>query len=94
MKVVLLDGCRIEDAAAMHAAFARALDLPDWYGANLDALHDVLTETTEQIGVITVNTARLAKNLGRRWHPFLRLMKDLKQNRPGFDFCMDPLFRE
>lgn len=93
MKIVILDGERIPDAAAMHAVFARDLDLPAWYGANLDALHDVLTETTEEIGVITVHSAQLARNLGRRWHPLLRLFAELKSSRPGFDYSIDPVFR-
>lgn len=90
MKIVLLDGDRIEDRAALHAAFSDALDLPAWYGANLDALHDVLTERTDEIGVIIVNTVRLARNLGRTWYPFLCLMEDLKRERPGFYTCIEP----
>ena len=90
MKTIVLDGGQITDAAAMHAVFARELALPEWYGANLDALNDVLTESTEEIRVITLHTAQLAKNLGRRWHPLLRLFMDLRAHRPGFDYCIDP----
>ena len=42
MKTIVLDGGQITDAAAMHAVFARELALPEWYGANLDALNDIL----------------------------------------------------
>ena len=27
-----------------HSTLAKALNFPDWYGGNLDALHDLLTE--------------------------------------------------
>ena len=36
----------IADKETLHARIAAALDFPDWYGHNLDALYDLLTETT------------------------------------------------
>lgn len=33
----------IKNRADLHAALAQALNFPDWYGGNLDALHDLLT---------------------------------------------------
>ena len=40
----IIDGRRMTTRADAHAELARALDFPDWYGANLDALYDVLTD--------------------------------------------------
>lgn len=39
-----LDCSRIADSAALHQALAELLSLPEWYGRNLDALYDCLTE--------------------------------------------------
>lgn len=36
----------VKTKADLHAALARALDFPAWYGGNLDALHDLLTAIT------------------------------------------------
>lgn len=36
--------CAGLDREALYAALAEALQLPDWFGANLDALYDVLTD--------------------------------------------------
>ena len=36
----VLDGARIPDRAALHRALAEGLRFPEWYGGNLDALHD------------------------------------------------------
>ena len=36
--------CAGLDKEAFYAALAEALELPDWFGANLDALYDVLTD--------------------------------------------------
>ena len=35
-----------------YAELRRALDLPDWTGANLDALWDVLTDLTEPTALV------------------------------------------
>ena len=43
MRVVLLNGYQIRDRRELHTHLARVLELPDWYGANLDALLDCLT---------------------------------------------------
>ncbi len=94
MKVVLLDGNRIKNSDDLHAAFAEALDLPDYYGRNLDALYDVLTETTEEIGVILVNNEKLADALGARWTGLLRLLVDVRRLRRGFHVSLDPFDEE
>lgn len=44
MKIVTVDCAGIADKAALHQAFAAALTFPDYYGNNLDALYDCLTE--------------------------------------------------
>ena len=43
LKNVTVD-CRGLDKKALYAALADALELPDWFGANFDALYDVLTD--------------------------------------------------
>ena len=92
MKAVFLDGNRIENMAGIHAAFSEALDFPEYYGANLDALHDMLTEmTADDIIVIAVNTEKLASNVGkRRWKSFLRLMGDMEGSGAAFRFFPEP----
>lgn len=42
--VVTLDAGAWNDEAAMHRAVAEALDFPDYYGENLDALNDCLSD--------------------------------------------------
>jgi len=94
MKTVFLDGNRIASAQDMHDEFSRALDFPEWYGNNLDALHDMLTESTEEIGVILVNTDKLGETLGGRWTALLRLLVDMKRERRGFHVLMEPFAGE
>lgn len=44
MKRVELIGAQLADKERLHDILAERLELPDWYGRNLDALHDCLTE--------------------------------------------------
>ena len=41
---VWLDARRMEERGEAHAYLRERLDLPDYYGRNLDALYDCLTE--------------------------------------------------
>ena len=40
----VLDGSSVGSREALHRTLAAGLRLPDWYGGNLDALHDCLSE--------------------------------------------------
>ena len=43
----------IADKETLHARIAAALDFPDWYGHNLDALMDCLTDLDETAVTLT-----------------------------------------
>ena len=47
MKRVELIASQLTDKEVLHDVLAEALQLPEWYGRNLDALHDCLTELTD-----------------------------------------------
>ena len=44
MKHVILDGNILGDVAKVHDYLKEMLDFPEYYGNNLDALHDCLTD--------------------------------------------------
>jgi len=46
-RFVLADCSACEDKKAVLKELGRAFAFPDWYGANLDALYDCLTDLTE-----------------------------------------------
>ena len=78
MQYVFLNGAHIRSNAELHAAFADALDLPEEYGNNLDALHDVLTDRAQPLGIVIVNETLLREHLSRRAGGFFRLLRDLQ----------------
>ena len=48
MKQITINCAQIGTMAEMHAILARKLNFPQWYGRNLDALHDCLTAICEE----------------------------------------------
>lgn len=44
VSTIVLNGAELTDRETAHAYLARMLSFPDWYGNNLDALYDCLTE--------------------------------------------------
>ena len=51
----IIDFSGVTSAEAFHNLLAQKLDLPDWYGHNLDALYDCLTELPEPVNLILKN---------------------------------------
>ena len=90
MKTVFLDGEKLRERADLFRAFETALDLPLETGRNLDALNDVLTERTDEIGVILVHPEAMEAAFPAFSEAFFRLMRDLQKHRPGFFFTDSP----
>ena len=44
MKQIILDGNILADASKVHDYLMEMLEFPEYYGKNLDALHDCLTD--------------------------------------------------
>ena len=48
MKEIVINCANIVSMAQIHEILARELNFPQWYGRNLDALHDCLTAISEE----------------------------------------------
>ncbi|MBE6910119.1 MAG: barnase inhibitor [Ruminococcaceae bacterium] len=60
----LIDGALIQSREALHDSLARQLALPEWYGRNLDALFDCLTDLREETEIRLVHAEELFAHLG------------------------------
>ena len=55
MKEIIIDCKGITEKDALIKLFARQLQLPEWFGGNMDALYDCLTDLEEPTHVILRN---------------------------------------
>lgn len=67
-----------------YAALRDALDLPDWTGANLDALWDVLTDLTEPTVLIWHGYATFAMARPDPWRRVLAVLEERAALQPPF----------
>ncbi len=64
MKVYILDASRFTSKSAAHEYIKDVLSFPDYYGKNLDALDDCLSEMSLDVGVIMTNFDAASSMLG------------------------------
>ena len=83
---VILDGKAMVDRVAAHSHLAERLELPTWYGRNLDALYDVLTEIGRDTEIVLQAPAAVAENLGRYGEALLRTMQEAAEDNPHLIF--------
>ena len=72
----VLDVSACESAEELYRALAEGLYFPAWYGGNLDALHDCLTDLHEPTELIVRGETALDALLGRRANAFRRVLDD------------------
>lgn len=60
---IILDGRTVDSRETLHQRLSELLHLPVWYGRNLDALHDCLTELRDPSPSASSTRTRFA----RRW---------------------------
>lgn len=67
-----------------YAAVRTALELPDWTGANLDALWDVLTDLTEPTALVWRRYATFAVARPGPWQRILAVLEERVGQDPPF----------
>ena len=88
MNRVQLSAAAWDTPEKAHADLARALKFPDYYGHNLDALHDCLTELSDTQLVIT-DCAAVSGQM-EKWPGFLSVFFDSAGENPGLDIRLLP----
>lgn len=79
---LLLDGRAIADRELLHDTLQRGLSLPPYYGRNLDALHDLLEERTEDTEIALIHAAALRQTLGRYGEKLLNVLRQAAEENP------------
>ncbi len=75
---ILIDCARIDGSREFHYALAQQLQFPEWYGNNLDALHDCLTDIHEG----TILTFTSWSHLAAFGQGFRRCLEDAESKNP------------
>lgn len=74
----VVDLAGVRSAARLHAALAETLPLPEQYGRNLDALHDVLTEFGPRWHIVF-------RNAGAAMNGLRAVCEDAMAETPGLE---------
>lgn len=69
----------------VHDYLAQTLPLPDWYGRNLDALYDCLTEW-EDVTLLITHTEQAPVS----FRPVRRVLSDAAEENPGLEVDFQP----
>lgn len=75
---ICLDGRKMIDKESLHTYLAETLALPAYYGRNLDALHDCLTEMNE-VEIEVTHREELLAALGKYGETLLRLFAEVEK---------------
>jgi RNAse (barnase) inhibitor barstar len=76
MKSCTIDGGSIADAAAAYRELGAAFDAPGYFGANPDALWDVITEYSgEPVEIVWLDAARSAERLGPAFEKIVAVLQ-------------------
>lgn len=79
MNEYFIDCAALTDRTAAHEYLKRALSLPEYYGHNLDALYDCLTEMS---GCIELLDVPAAGQLGEYGQSMLETFRDAARENP------------
>lgn len=79
---LIIDGTLIQNREALHDLLSRELQLPEWYGRNLDALQDCLTDRRQPVDIILLHQETLMENLGMYGAMFRKVLLDAARENP------------
>lgn len=79
-KVFYIDMSEVTTNEEFQELLVKELPLPDYYGKNLDALNDVLTEMGNGWNIIFYNTKFAKKKLGKYYDALKRLCMEVSED--------------
>ena len=82
MRYAIIEGAAVSSMDRLHRLLAEQLDFPAWYGGNLDALYDCLTDLTEETSIVLLHSQAAAETLGAGYDRFCRVLKDAASENP------------
>ena len=79
MKKITVDLTNIETPRAMHVYLAFMMNFPAYYGRNLDALHDMLTDIGEETILTIRRPAKLPEEMEKMFPRLSLVLHDAQE---------------
>ena len=89
MNTLIIDGRKCKSKAETHEYLARKEGFPDYYGKNLDALYDVLTDIGDKTHLRISFANALKKHLGDYGEKMIQVAMDAAKNNPNITFELE-----
>ena len=86
MKQITLNGKKMTDKESAHVYIASKLDFPEYYGKNLDALADCVSEFCLDKYIRFNHFEEAEKNLGEYAEMLVEVFSDIAENNPRIRF--------
>ena len=83
----MIDISKISTISEFHRLMKDMLLFPDYYGANLDALHDVLTSRSK-VDLTITNTLNTSEELQAYIPRVKKVLADVADENPGFTYAV------
>ena len=77
-----IDGNGITSRSELHDVLTVELNLPDWYGRNLDALYDCLTDRQEETRILIKNRECLEHTMGKYAFSLMQALHRASKDNP------------
>jgi len=88
MRIIELDGKKMDSVMNTHRHLKECMSLPEYYGHNLDAMHDAMSEISENTFVFVENSATMEVSLGEYSQRMEKVWKDLEQENRHICFFL------
>lgn len=90
MEKIILDGEQMPSRRKAHDHLTERLQLPDYYGRNLDGLYDLLTERREPVQLVVRHKGTILSWLGEYGEALCQTLEDAARANPR----LEVLFRD
>ena len=84
MRELIIDGKAMTSEKSMYIHLSRVFSFPTYFGNNLDALWDALTEESEPTVIYFKNVTQMTENLDRYGEKLIQLFQKLEQTTNNY----------
>lgn len=92
MRKIILDGNYMKTRDKAHKYLVKKLELPNYYGNNLDALWDYLSSYSERIDIEFINDKKAVEYLGDYGINIIQVFKDAEEENNRINFKIKTYF--